>query len=283
MGFLYTLFVVAGITAVALIGKLSARKGIPALDLSFVIFSAATVMCAVWLRFSGASGSSFTAPVIMYAVVAGIGGSLAVFLFNHAIRIGHFGFSNAIYRSSFMMPVLFSMIFLAARLRYTTVAGIMIIVTAIFLMSWSNGSFASGQSGGWRWFLVIAAAFVLSGLPRIGQLLTNTHKENFFVYLFLSYAAGAIALIPAVVARRRVDKRALAYGSIAAAASIVGVYCTLMALNHLPAYVVYPITLSAPIMLGILISYYFKEKIKPWGWIGILLGISGILILAIWK
>ncbi len=98
----------------------------------------------------------------------------------------------------------------------------------------------------------------------------------------MSYAVGFILLLIFFLARRQhVKARALWYGILAAFASYVGVYCTLEALKRMPAAVVFPITLSAPIMLGMFISLVYKEKIRLAGWIGVLMGICGIIILSL--
>jgi drug/metabolite transporter (DMT)-like permease len=45
--------------------------------------------------------------------------------------------------------------------------------------------------------------------------------------------------------------------------------------------VVFPISLSGPIILGAVFSFVvFKEKINKWGWLGIALGIAGICTVA---
>lgn len=283
MGFFYISMVVLGITSVALLAKLSARKNVRALDLTMVIFTVATALGYFFVLFFKVPAGAFTPAVLLYAIVAGIGGALAVFAFNQAIRLGHFGFSNSIYRTSFIMPVIFGVLFLSAKLKWITIAGIFLILAAIFLMSWSNDAFTKGKKNEFKWFILILTAFFLSGLPRIGQLQTNVHNQNYFAYLFISYAAGAVILFVMAVISKKFNAKALPYGSAAAAASFVGVYCTLMALKQMPAAVVYPITLSAPIILGMLLSRWFREKVKALGWAGVCLGIFGIVVLAVWK
>jgi drug/metabolite transporter (DMT)-like permease len=107
---------------------------------------------------------------------------------------------------------------------------------------------------------------------------------DFYAYLFLSYLAGILVLLPFYWKKRGFDKRAWGYGSVAALASYIGVFCTLSALKLLPASVVYPITLSGPIILGMIISaIFFRERVLWEGWGGVLLGVAGITILSVWK
>ncbi len=281
MGFIYISLVVVGITTVAYLAKLSARNGVPSFDLTFVMFAAATALGYLSAGFSKVGWASYTFELCAVSAIAGIGGATAVFVFNNAVKIGHFGFSNAIYRMSFLIPVVFSVVFFKAELNGTTAAGVSSILAAILLVSWSNDSFARGK-GNVLWFLLIICAFALSGLPRIGQLLISRHSLNSFAYLFLSYAAGfVLLLIPFLFRGKRVKTPALYYGVIAAFASFLGVYCTLEALKLLPAAIVFPVTLSTPIMLGMMISLLCGEKVRITGWIGIAMGICGILILSL--
>jgi len=80
--------------------------------------------------------------------------------------------------------------------------------------------------------------------------------------------------------RKPLKTLSLLYGTLAAFASFVGVYCTIEALKLLSAAIVFPVTLSGPIILGMLISFFYREKIRLAGWIGVFLGICGILILS---
>jgi drug/metabolite transporter (DMT)-like permease len=282
MGFVYLLIVVIAITATAVIAKLSAARNITPLDLATSLFVGGTVLglFVVWPRLPLAlSAQSF-----LVSAAAGLGGGFAVLAFNAAVRAGHFGFSNAIYRSSFLVPVVFSVLFLKSSLKPATAAGIVLIVSAIFLISRSTASFEKGHHSEFRWFLLIMAAFLLSGLPRIGQTLTSLWKIDSTLYLFLSYLCGTVVLLAFVLAKRTFRAASLTWGGGAAVASYAGVFCTLKALETLKPQVVFPISLSAPILLGVLISLlYFKERIGLAGWFGIALGVSGITTLAIWR
>jgi uncharacterized membrane protein len=286
MGFLFIFLVVIGITTVAVMAKLSAMNAVPALDISIVIFVIGTIVSAllVAVKLPVFPPALFAPTFVSVAVIAGAGGAMAVFAFNHAIRIGHFGFSNAIYRSSFLVPVVVDVVFFGAALKVTTIIGMMLVLLGIFLMSWSEDSFKKGKQTAFRWFLIMMLAFLLSGMPRLGQLLTSNWNQNYFLYLLVYYATGAAILLVPVLRMKKFNPRALIYGSVAGLASYTALFFTLKSLELLKAPVVFPITLSAPIITCVLLSLaMFRETIKPWGWSGIVSGIGGIVILAIWK
>lgn len=280
MGSLYILLVVFAITTTALLVKFAVRRQIESLDLAFSMFVVSTVLGGgiLWVAWP----VKITFDSVVHAVLAGVGGSGAVVAFNLALERGHFGFSNAIYRSAFILPVVYSLVFMNGVLNTSTALGILCILIAIFLMSWSTGSFTKG--GQFRWFMLIMTAFLLSGVPRIAQNLTVSRGEDKYFYAFVSYATGAAVLGIAILWKRKFRGISLAWGTGLAVASYIGVFCTLKALEHLKVEIVFPITLAGPVILGILFSvFFFKEKINLRGWGGVLLGLGGIAILAIWK
>jgi len=281
MGLIYLLIVVLAITATALISKLAARRNIGALDLATALFGISTVLGAAVLY--GQPRAPWTSPEIFFSALAGLGGAGAVLAFNRAVREGHFGYSNAIYRSSFLIPVLYAVWFLNAPLHPATLGGIVCILAGIFLMSHSTVPAAGGETP-WRWIGLILLAFLLSGAPRVSQTLTHASKGNYYHYLFLSYLVGTVALGGITLLRRRFNPAALPWGAGSAVASYLGVLGTLKALERLTPHVVFPISLAAPIILGVLLSLgMFRERITPRGWLGVSSGVTGILVLAIWK
>lgn len=284
MGFIYLLIVVLGITATALISKLAARRGIGALDLATSLFAISTVLGAAVLYRQPTA--PWTSPEILFSTIAGIGGAGAVLAFNRAVREGHFGYSNAIYRSAFLIPVLYAVLFLHAPLHPTTLAGIACILAGIVLMSHSTAAPTAGESRTtpWHWIGLILLAFLFSGAPRVGQTLVHASHGNYYHYLFLSYLVGTVALVAITLPRRRFNPASLTWGTGSAIASYLGVLCTLKALEALTPHIVFPISLSAPIILGVLLSLgMFRERITPRGWLGVTCGVIGILILALCK
>jgi drug/metabolite transporter (DMT)-like permease len=289
VGFLYIFLVVLSITAVALIAKMASQHGVDAFGLSASLFIVAAIFGAVVLWWH--LPAKLAPGIWVVSAVAGIGGAFAVLGFNVAVRQGHFGFSSAIYRSSFIIPVVYSVLFLNASLKPTTVLGISLILSGIFLMSWSVNAFKKGSRVEFRWFVLIILSFALSGAPRVGQTLTNVYGMDLYLYLFFSYAFGAAVFIfellrkkPLLSIGKAVGTAALAWGTGAALASYVGVFCTLKSLETLKPQIVFPISLSGPIILGVILSIVlFRERVRFSGWIGVVLGIGGITVLSIWK
>ncbi|NLF17351.1 MAG: EamA family transporter [Lentisphaerae bacterium] len=287
MGVVHVIAVVLALTTVSWSAKLASRRGVSALDLSLVLFLVSTLFSAIWvaLQHGGPPPDLLAGGVLAIAAVAGAGGGLAVLAFNHALRLGHFGFSNAIYRSAFLIPVVAGVLWFNAPLRATTALGIALVLLGMVLMSWSADSFRAGERQAWRWFLTITAAFLLSGLPRLGQLLTSSRGLDYGTYLLLSYLAGfAVLLVAALWQHRRPPPAAVGYGAVAGLASYAGVYCTLEALERLRPTVVFPVTLSGPIVMGLILSLVvFRERLRLSGWLGIGAAVAGMIVLGLWR
>ena len=133
MGFVCLTIAVVAITVTAFIAKLASFRNITPLDLATSLFTASTVLGLIALL--PRLPIEVPANAFLFSTVAGVGGGLAVFAFNAAVRTGHFGFSNAIYRSSFLVPVVYAVLFLSAVLKVTTIAGLVLILVGVFLMS----------------------------------------------------------------------------------------------------------------------------------------------------
>ena len=278
MEWLYIIITILGITTVAFVAKIASKNNISALDLTATLFTISTLICGFILLASPLP--PINGKALLIALIPGACGGLAVLFFNYAIRLGHFGFSNTIYRSSFILPIVFSVFLLGELLQLPVLIGILLTLAAIFLISYSNETFSKANSSGFKWFALILFSFLLSGGPRIGQKLVAFYKESLTLYLFLSYLAGTVVLLPLYFKNRAFSLKSVPYGLIAAVGSIAGVFCTISALKLLPSSVVFPITLSGPIILGLLLSLIvFKEKIKPMGWTGIILGMAGIVVI----
>lgn len=283
MVWIYVLIIISGLTSVGFISKLGTKKGISALDLTTSLFA---ISSAIGFVTATANKSFFFTPnVIIISIFAGAGGSIAFFLFNHALTIGHYGFSFAIYRSSFILPVIFSILFLNEPLKSSNISGILFIAISLFLISYSAETMQRKENSKnpALWLVIITASFILSGFPRISQAMISSLGENSFSYIFLSYFCGMVLLVIFNLIKKSFNIKSLLYGIGSAAGSYLSVYFTIKSLKLLPSAVVFPITLSGPIILGVMLSLLiFKEKIKAAGYIGIALGIAGIAVLYLW-
>lgn len=289
MAWIFIIIAIIGIASVSFFTAVAIRKGVPGEDMTLSLFGFSVLTGAVVvLLHPMISGKPvvFSSVIIFIALIAGLGGAMSYFLFNKAVGMGHYGFSNAIYRSSFIIAVLFSIFVFGQAATIYNMTGILLAIASIFLISFANKSFTLPKKAmnGLYWLLTILLSFVLSAIPRIAQQAVNQLHEDDKAYLFLSYVPGALIFLLDRIRHRSFDRRALFYGALCSAGSYISVYATIQSFKGLKGVVVFPVTLCGPIILGVLLSLlFFKETIRPLGYLGVALGLGGILILYVFQ
>jgi drug/metabolite transporter (DMT)-like permease len=283
MGWIYLGLVIAGFAAMNFIMKLGSLKGHSSPALTASLFAAAALLCLAVLVISGRPLFA-SAPVVLLAVGGGIGGAVAYFFFLSALKIGPYALSISIYTMSFLIPVAFSIVVWFRPLGLGTAAGILFIVAGIALISASAAAGKGQAKAVWlKWMGLLGTAFVLTGVPQIAQAAAaRLGAINLWFFLFLTFLSGTVALwLFLVIAGTKPSRDVLLYGLLAAVGSVAGNFFTLRALVKLPETVVFPVSLAGPVIAAVLLSLlYFKEKIRPLGFLGILAGLAGIIFLA---
>lgn len=284
MGWLYLALVVAGFVAMNFVMKLGSLKGHSSPTLTAALFASAAVLCAGILAAS-AKPIHPTTPVLLLAVGGGVGGAAAYFFFLSALRAGPYALTISVYTMSFLIPVTFSILVWARPLGPATAAGLLLIVAGIALVS-ASGAAAKGQAkAAWlKWLGLIGAAFVLTGIPQLAQAAAARLGDiDLWFFLFVTFSAGAVALGIVLRVKRIKARRGLfGYSTLAAVGSVAGNFFLLRALAKLPEPVVFPVSTAGPILAAVLLSVYvFRERIKPLGYVGIGVGLAGIVVLAL--
>jgi drug/metabolite transporter (DMT)-like permease len=276
MGWIDLGLVVAGFVAMNFVMKLGSLKGHSSPALTASLFAAAALLCLAVLIVSG-QPLFVSAPVVLLAVGGGVGGAIAYFFFLSALKAGPYALTISIYTMSFLIPVAFSIIVWFRPLSRSTAVSILLIVAGIALISMSAAAVKGEAKGAWlNWLALLGAAFVLTGIPQVAQAAAGLR-------LFLTFFAGAAALwVFLLIKGTKPGRGVLGYGALAAVGSVAGNFFTLRALAKLPETVVFPVSLAGPVIAAVVLSlFYFREKIKPLGYLGILAGLAGIIFLAL--
>lgn len=284
MGWIFLGLVVLGFVAMNFVMKLGSMKGYSSPALTASLFAAAAIFCMVALIISG-KPLFISIPVVLLAFGGGVGGAVAYFFFLSALKIGPYALTISIYTMSFLIPVGFSIVVWFRPLGASTAAGIVLIVAGIALITAAAAAGKGREKGAWvKWMVWLGTAFVLTGIPQIAQAAAaRLGAINLWLFLFLTFFSGAVALwLFLLVKGTKPGRSVLLYGTLAAVGSVAGNLFTLKALVRLPETVVFPVSLAGPVIGAVLLSLlYFKEKIKPLGYFGILVGLAGIVFLAL--
>jgi drug/metabolite transporter (DMT)-like permease len=283
MGWIYLALVVAGFVAMNFVMKLGSLKGHSSPALTAALFAAAAALCAGMLMVQDKPIVPST-PVVLLAIGGGVGGAVAYFVFLSALEAGPYALTISIYTMSFLIPVSVSILVWSRPLGRSTAAGIVFIVAGIALISVSGAAAKGEAKAAWlKWLALIGAAFVLTGIPQLAQAAAARLGEiDLWFFLFLTFLAGAAALWAFILAKKMKTRRGLfGYGTLAAVGSVAGNFFILRALGKLPEPVVFPVSMAGPILAAVGISvFYFRERIRPLGYLGIAAGLAGILFLA---
>jgi drug/metabolite transporter (DMT)-like permease len=269
---------VISFSALAFFVKVGSQKKCGATALIFGAFATASVFGLILLLFN----LSNLPPVsIVYGAIGGAGAAVSFVFFTRALAIGNYGFSSAILSASFVIQTVFSAVFLHKPANYF---GVAVIVAALFLMSYASGSDkAVYKKDWWKWLVLVFIAFFLNGFPIIFQLLSSRVKDNnYFLYLFFNYLSGAVVLLPLVLKNRDLNRNVLLYGGLAGLGSFFGVFFLLKTLELMDPNITFPVYFTLYNILSAALSvFFFKDRISRLGFLGIMAGIAGIVILCV--
>jgi len=276
LGYVFLFLTVLGFGVSSFFMKLGVQKKHDTFDLSFSLFFIAAIVSAVFFFLD--KSSALSREVVLLGIGGGIGLAISFICFIKAINAGHYGLSVAIASASFIVQVLYSIV---AWKEPVSLLGILVILTALFLLAYSSNTKEEGSNKSWlKWFVFIFLSFLTDGLALITQAeAAKLPGKNYSTYLFVSYSAGAVFLLFYVLKRRKLDLKATKYGLFSALGNFAGIFFTLKSLETITGNIVFPVYFSGYNILGVLLSvFYLKEKINIIGYIGIALGITGIII-----
>ncbi len=136
------------------------------------------------------------------------------------------------------------------------------------------------------WLRLMLVAFVANGLGPFGlKILTERGLAAYQQqYLLFWYLGGFIfALAALLVSRDGVNRREVLLGAAMGGCSLAGQSFTAMALSSgVPGHIAFPLTTGGSLFLvataGLLL---FKERIGPYGFCGVVLGIASLVMLSV--
>lgn len=283
MGWIFLALVIVGYVAMNFIMKLGSLKGHEAPALTGALFAAAAFFCLIFIIVTGQPLRATTS-VVFLAIGGGVGGALAYFCFLTALKIGNYALTISVYTMTFLIPAVFSILFWGRPLGPVLAAGIVCIAIGIAMITTSGSGREEKKTGLWlKWILYLGASFFLTGIPQVSQAAAVRLGAVTWVYLFMTFLAGALAFgLYFFFKKIHLGPGVYYFGGLAGAASVAANYFTMRSLASLPETIVFPMSLAAPLIAAVLLSLlFFKEKIKRLGYLGIAIGLTGIILLAL--
>ncbi|MCK4981598.1 MAG: hypothetical protein KAS17_01680, partial [Victivallaceae bacterium] len=237
--------------------------------------------------------------VLPYGIIAGVLYYASGYAGLKMISYGDVGISWTIKRLSMVLPT-FASVFYWHEIPLTGVNGFWgirgggILATILAVIFFGIDRYYSHKNGLVskdkmkhinKWVFWIIAAFLTTGCWEIMLRVSRTFiiEDAKFVFISTVFVTAMIMSIPgAIVLRKHVGKKEIGFGILLGLCSLGSSGLRPWALKYIDGYILFPVTTISVSLLVLLGGYVFwKEKLNKFGFIGIALAITGIILLAV--
>ena len=250
------------------------------------------VLALIYTCFFDSRGMVFPKEVIIIGSCTGLVASLTLFVFQTALKYGKISTSWLIINLTAAVPVLISMFVFKEEIGSTKAFGIALVFAAM-VMLWLDkradlkkaGLEKAATGGGTlksKWLPLMIITFIGQGLASSSQKVLVEAKVADYTWQFLLifYWSGFVVILLLSLLRDAwPNRREITTALIMAGCSAVGNASMIVALKSVKGSIAYPASNGSLIMVILAGVLFFKEKIHPVGILGVICGISAILIL----
>ena len=225
------------------------------------------------------------------SLALGLINGAALFFYNessiHAAQSGPYTLqSMMISFGGILPPMAVSLTVWGDRLTWVQALGIALMLAAFALYNFQGGKEKKQRIKGLFWFfMVFAANGVFTILTDAHQRLeTGAHRNDFIFITFITAAlisALSLLLSKNQGARQafRMPGKALAFALLSSLCATVAIHVQLVALNHVPSSLLYPIENGGLLVAHTLLSVaILKEKPRPVQYLGIAAAVAGLVL-----
>lgn len=245
------------------------------------------------------SGAHLSAADPLFLVLALLYGALTLgsqSFYITAVKGGSVAICSLIYAASFILPTVYSVIRTHESVPLTKAGGILLMMLAVVLVSLKqkSGTDIAAQKGGsriWLAFLAMLCAGSVGIIQKVfGGRYPSEMLNTFLLMAFLSMLVfSLLGKLAAALCARKTDAPRLRYDRHFLLPAILLALCVVFAnrLNlllvaALPGIMFFPLINGGTIMLSAVGSgVFFHEKIIRRTWIGILIGLVAIVLIAL--
>jgi len=221
-------------------------------------------------------------------------GAVFITLFNLvAFTAQRIGVSVAVvaYKLSLVIPFLFSLIYYVEPYTAWKIAGVVLALAAVVFTSWPSGKSAVNKSIGIVLWLAPFVLFIGSGMldamiKFVEQQFVNPQNQDaYLITAFSSAAFIGICLLTAafITGKQRFDARAVFAGLAIGIPNYFSIWCLMHALKGYTgnSSAVIPINNMGIVLISAVVAWLaFKEKLSWINWMGILLSLAAISLIA---
>lgn len=256
------------------------------------LMSVNIIMALVAIVIFSFQGVSFQAMLdvrfVLMASLYGICSMAAQSFYIIAVKRGPVSVCSMIYAFCFVIPTIILAIYFQEEIKVTWLVGMVLIILSLLLVL-SKGEKEEKSNKKYLGFAILAMCSA-GGVGLLQKFFGHFYgKDLYDEYLVLSFLFVLVfSVVGKLFFRQEKDekqsskKRFFVLGILLALSNVVASKLNLHLAAVLPSVFFFPTINGATILFSTIFSYiFFKERISGIGWIGILIGIGAIVMLAL--
>ena len=220
------------------------------------------------------------------AVIAGVIGALGFVFYIFALRIGKVSVVSVMTAGYPVISIILALLFLSESLTLIQGFAIMMVIGAMILLSApesSEGNRKEGTNRMKRWLFWAIMSMIFWGLWAIpSKIAIEAIGEA--DYIFIDGLTMVLVWVPLWLwfekGKLMRGFHNLKYSGFAGVMASIGTICLFLAISNGNVSIVTPVTSIYPLMTVVLARFTLKEKLVRWQYLAVLIGVSGIALLA---
>lgn len=205
-----------------------------------------------------------------------------------AYRIGPYGLTRLISTFSLLFTIFYGIFFLDETPGFTTYIGIIAILSALILINYKKKDGDDEKSVSLKWFICIMISTVANGfigiLTKMQQIRFNASCDNEFQIISIGGSCVLLAVLGCILDRDKLPyilKHGTLYGLCAGICNGAKNFLTLVIYTLLPLSILSPMKTGLNMIATFIMALlFYKEKYTKMQWVGVLLGVAAVILLA---
>ena len=232
----------------------------------------------------------FNLGVLLYSLALAVFLAISKIGYVFAIREGSLVLTSLIFQSSLILVSIWGMFFWGAKFTISVAIGLVMVAVSLTLCLYKGKGFEENKKKfSFKWLFYSLLAF----LGNAGCTIVQKTQQNVYngrygncLMLFASFLSLFVVLVLYLKSNKRDSKILLKknfYLPISSGISngLLNLFVMLLAVSALSPTLIYPTIGVGGLILTALISLFcFKEKLKWWQWVGVVVGIGATAILS---
>ena len=206
----------------------------------------------------------------------------------YAFQITTVAINNLFASASLIVPVIYGAVFLGQEITVGKIIGLLVFFFGVYLITSTKIEGDTKQKFGIITFLVLMGVLLTSGIANVSAMVFSEHVPdgNSLMYMVLSYLfaslfyAIALPFFKIKGGNAKMPKTGYIFGGSAAISGFILQLITTYLAGRVHAAILFPITCGIGIIASALVgAMFFKEKLTVKNTIGILIGITSIIMI----